>query len=127
MFNYNQFSLSFPDTERYGGFVNAEHKIWGDRLVAYADLFYQNVKVHNELAPSATGPFLRSGIDDPRYPATKSRGRNQPGHRSALRNSGWSERGRGRCAAGRFQSFQPLSTIHLGRHYAHDWRTSGIA
>ena len=60
-FNYNQFSLSFPDTERYGGFVNAEHKIWGDRLVAYADLFYQNVKVHNELAPSATGPFLALG------------------------------------------------------------------
>ena len=60
-FNYNQFSLSFPDTERYGGFVNAEHKVWGDRLVAYADLFYQNVKVHNELAPSATGPFLALG------------------------------------------------------------------
>jgi hypothetical protein len=60
-FNFNQFSLSFPDTERYGGFVNAEHKVWGDRLIAYADLFYQNVKVHNELAASATGPFLAPG------------------------------------------------------------------
>ncbi len=58
IFNFNQFSLSFPDTERYGGFVNAEHKVWGDQLVAYADLFYQNVKVHNELAASATGTFL---------------------------------------------------------------------
>jgi iron complex outermembrane receptor protein len=61
LFNFNQFSLSFPDTERYGGFVNTEHKVWGDRLVAYADLFYQDVKIHNELAASATGPFLSLG------------------------------------------------------------------
>jgi iron complex outermembrane recepter protein len=60
-FNYNQFSSSFPDTERYGGFVNTEHKVWGDRLVAYGDLFYQNVQVQNELAPSATGDFLTPG------------------------------------------------------------------
>ena len=60
-FNFNQFALSFPDTERYGGFVNTEHKIWGDQLVAYADLFYQDVKVHNELAPSATGDFIFPG------------------------------------------------------------------
>ena len=61
-FNFNQFSLSFPDTERYGGFVNTEHKVWGDQLVAYADLFYQDVKVHNELAASATGDFIATGF-----------------------------------------------------------------
>jgi iron complex outermembrane recepter protein len=60
-FNFNQFALSFPDTERYGGFVSAAHKVWADQLVVYADLFYQNVQTHTELAPSATGPFLAVG------------------------------------------------------------------
>ena len=61
LFNYNQFSLSFPETERYGGFFNAEHKVCGDQLVFYADTLYQDVKVHNELAASPTGPFLAPG------------------------------------------------------------------
>jgi len=60
-FNFNEFSLSFPETERYGGFFNVEHKLFGERLVAYADMFYQNVRVRNELAASATGPFLAPG------------------------------------------------------------------
>lgn len=60
-FNYNQFAFAFSDTERYGGFVNAEHKVWADQLVIYADLFYQNVKEHTELAPSATGDFIAPG------------------------------------------------------------------
>ncbi|MGI8955460.1 MAG: TonB-dependent receptor plug domain-containing protein [Chthoniobacterales bacterium] len=60
-FNFNQYSLSFPETERYGGFFNAEHKLFGERLIAYADMFYQNVQTHNELAPSATGDFLAPG------------------------------------------------------------------
>ena len=72
-FNFNQFSLSFPDTERYGGFFTAEHKLFGERLIAYADMFYQNVQTHNELAPSATGPFLALGSTTlfipPQHPA----------------------------------------------------------
>ena len=60
-FNYNLFSLSFPETERYGGYFSAERKIFGDQMVAYADMFYQNVKTHNELAPPATGPFQSKG------------------------------------------------------------------
>jgi iron complex outermembrane recepter protein len=61
LFNFNQFSLTFPETERYGGFLNVEHKICSDELVLFADMLYQDVKVHNELAASATGPFLSPG------------------------------------------------------------------
>ena len=60
-FSFNQFSLSFPETERYGGFVNAEHKIFGERLVAYADMLYQDVQTNNHLAPPPTFDFLTPG------------------------------------------------------------------
>ena len=60
-FNFNEFSLSFPESERYGAYVSAEHKVFGDQLVVYADAFYQNVKTHNELAPPATGSFQSKG------------------------------------------------------------------
>ena len=60
-FNFNEFSLSFPESERYGGYLSASHKIFGDQLVAYADGYYQNVKTHNELAPPATGNFQTAG------------------------------------------------------------------
>ena len=60
-FNFNLFSLSFPQTERYGGYLSADHKVFGDQMVLYADMFYQNVKTHNELAPPATGSFQSKG------------------------------------------------------------------
>ena len=60
-FNFNLFALAFPDTERYGDFFNAERKVCGDQLVAYGDLFYQDVKEHTELAASATGDFIAPG------------------------------------------------------------------
>ena len=60
-FNFNQFSLSFPESERYGGYLSADHKIFGDQMVVYADGFYQNVKTHNELAAPATGSFQTKG------------------------------------------------------------------
>src|SRR6266566_4562438 len=60
-FNFNQFSLSFPESERYGVWVSADHKVFGDQLVVYADGFYQNVKTHNELAAPATGSFQTLG------------------------------------------------------------------
>src|SRR5438105_9699056 len=60
-FNFNEFSLSFPETERYGIYLSGEHKVFGDQLVIYADGFYQNVKTHNELAPPATGSFQTFG------------------------------------------------------------------
>ncbi|MEO6970580.1 MAG: TonB-dependent receptor [Chthoniobacterales bacterium] len=60
-YNFNAFSLSFPATERYGGYVSAEHKFFGDQMVLYGDMFYQNVQTHNELAPPATGSFQTTG------------------------------------------------------------------
>jgi len=61
-FNFNEFSLSFPSSERYGGYVAMDHKIFGDQLVVYADGMYQNVKTHNELAAPATGNFQSPGF-----------------------------------------------------------------
>src|SRR5205085_4171055 len=49
-FNFNEFSLSFPESERYGIYLSGDHKVFGDQLVIYANGFYQNVKTHNELA-----------------------------------------------------------------------------
>src|SRR5437867_3630272 len=60
-FNFNQFSLSFPESERYGAYVSAEHKVFGDQMVVYADGFYRSVKTHNELAAPATGSFQTKG------------------------------------------------------------------
>jgi iron complex outermembrane receptor protein len=60
-FNFNEFSLSFPQSERYGVYLSGEHKVFGDQLVIYADGYYQNVKTHNELAPPATGSFQTQG------------------------------------------------------------------
>jgi iron complex outermembrane receptor protein len=60
-FNFNKFSESFPEAERYGVYLSGEHKFIGDQLVVYADGFYQNVKAHNELAGPATGNFQTFG------------------------------------------------------------------
>ena len=60
-FNFNAYSEALPDSERYGGFWNATHKICSDQLVLYADFFYQNVQTSYELAPTGTGPFQNPG------------------------------------------------------------------
>src|SRR5947208_510881 len=60
-FNFNQFSLSFPESERYGAYVSGDDKVFGDQMVVYADGFYQTVQTHNELAPPATGSFETKG------------------------------------------------------------------
>jgi iron complex outermembrane recepter protein len=60
-FNFNRYSEALPDTERYGGFVNFDHKICGDQLLVYGDFFYQNVKTSYDLAPTATGAFQTPG------------------------------------------------------------------
>ncbi|MBA3963923.1 MAG: TonB-dependent receptor plug domain-containing protein [Chthoniobacterales bacterium] len=60
-FNFNAFSESLPDTERYGGLAQVEHKVFGEQLELYAELFYQNVLTQHEVAPSATGAFLTPG------------------------------------------------------------------
>ena len=60
-FNSEPGRNSVPQSERYGGFLNADHKICGEQLVAYADLFYQNVKTEYSLAPAPTGFFQNPG------------------------------------------------------------------
>ncbi|PZR78381.1 MAG: hypothetical protein DLM52_02995 [Chthoniobacterales bacterium] len=60
-FNFNLTALSFPESERYGGYLSADHKIFGDQMVLYADGYYENVKTHNEAAPPATGSFQTKG------------------------------------------------------------------
>src|SRR4029453_1670651 len=49
-FNFNLTAASFPSSERWGGYLSADHKIFGDQMVLYADGYYQNVKTHNEAA-----------------------------------------------------------------------------
>src|SRR5256714_10057529 len=46
-FNFNEFSLSFPDSERYGGYVAMDHQNFRQPIVIYADRMYQNVQTHN--------------------------------------------------------------------------------
>ncbi|MDB6147662.1 MAG: hypothetical protein JWO45_1326 [Spartobacteria bacterium] len=61
LFNFNLFASSFPDSERYGGFVNFDHKICGEQLIFYGDFFYQTVRTEYQLAPSPVtfqGPGL---------------------------------------------------------------------
>src|SRR5438270_3712308 len=60
-FNFNLFASSFPKSERYGTYLSAEHKVFGDQMVLYADGYYENVKTHNEAAPPATGNFETKG------------------------------------------------------------------
>ena len=61
VFDFNKFSASFPEIENYGGFVNFSHKLFGDQMVLFGDLFYENTTSHDELAPSATGSFQTAG------------------------------------------------------------------
>ncbi len=60
-FNYNAFSEALPDSERYGSYVTADHKVWDDQLVLYADLSYENVQTGYDLAPTPTANFRTPG------------------------------------------------------------------
>src|SRR4051794_19033366 len=60
-FDYNLFSGALPTLENYGGFANFTHKIFGEQMVLFGDLYYQNSSSHNELAPVATNNFQTPG------------------------------------------------------------------
>jgi iron complex outermembrane receptor protein len=60
-FNFNQFSSSFPEQERWGGYVAFEDKICDDQLRFYGDFYYVDSKSHDELAPGATNDFITKG------------------------------------------------------------------
>ena len=60
-FDYNLFAGALPELENYGGFANFTHKIFGDQMVLFGDMYYQNSSSHNELAPVATNNFETPG------------------------------------------------------------------
>jgi outer membrane receptor protein involved in Fe transport len=60
-FDFNLFSGAFPDIESYGGFANFTHKIFGEQMILFGDIYYQNSSSHNELAPVATNDFDTPG------------------------------------------------------------------
>src|SRR5438552_4254390 len=60
-FNFNLYAGSYPEQERWGGYVAFEHKICDDQLRIFGDFYYVDAKTHDELAPTATGPFETPG------------------------------------------------------------------
>jgi len=61
-FNFNEFSVSLPKSERLGAFVSGERRLFGsENIKGYVDISYQNVEAENALAPSATGNFTTAG------------------------------------------------------------------
>src|ERR1043166_1610682 len=106
-FNFNEFSLSFPDSERYGGYVAMDHKIFGDQLVIYADGMYQNVKTHNELAAPATGNFQTPGFVTIAIPPRVA----NPAGTTPFGGPTYAETG---VAPGAFNPFNPFNQIISG-------------
>ncbi len=60
-FNFNKFSSSFPEQERWGGYASFIHKVCDDQVQVYGDFMYDDSKTHDELAPIATGSFQTTG------------------------------------------------------------------
>ena len=60
-FNFNLFSSSFPEQERWGGYGAFNDKICGDEVQIFGDFYYDDVKQHDVLAPIATGSFVTKG------------------------------------------------------------------
>jgi iron complex outermembrane receptor protein len=61
VFNSALFSGSYPESDRYGGFLHGDHQLFGKQMVLYADLLYAHDEVRNELAPTPTGLFQAPG------------------------------------------------------------------
>ena len=102
-YNFNRDAGAVPDSERYGGFVNAAHKICDEQLVAYADFFYQNVNTRYEIAPTATGPFQTLGNTTLAIPPQ------QPG--PTLAGPSYEDTG---VSLGAFNPFNPFQQIISG-------------
>ncbi|MEY2487061.1 MAG: iron complex outerrane recepter protein [Verrucomicrobiota bacterium] len=61
VFNFNLFSSSFPEQERWGGYASFIDKVCGDQVQIYGDFMYDDSKTHDVLAPLATGSFQTVG------------------------------------------------------------------
>jgi len=106
-FNFNEFSLAFPESERYGGYVAMDHKFLGDALVVYGDAMYQNVKTHNELAAPATGNFQTPGFVTLAIPAREP----NPAGTTPFGGPTYAETG---VTPGAFNPFNPFNQIISG-------------
>ena len=60
-FDFNLFAGSLPEIENYGGFANFSHKIFGEQMILFGDIYYERSSSHNELAPVATNDFDTPG------------------------------------------------------------------
>jgi iron complex outermembrane recepter protein len=60
-FNFNAFSSSYPEQERWGGYTAFSHKVCDDQLQIYGDFYYVDAKTHDELAPNATNNWETPG------------------------------------------------------------------
>lgn len=102
-FPFNRYAGELPDTERYGAYLNADHKIFGDRMVAYADVFFQRADISHEQAPAGSGPFRRSGVQAIAIPP------HAPG--ATLGGPTYAETG---VPAGAYNPFNPFQQIISG-------------
>ncbi len=69
-FNFNEFSMSLPRSQRESAFFNGESKLFGTENVrGYYDFSYSKVFVENQLAPLATGTFTSPGVGEIVIPA----------------------------------------------------------
>jgi iron complex outermembrane receptor protein len=102
-FNFNAFSSSFPESNRYGDFANLDHKVFGDQMVLYGDASYENVKTVNTPAAAATGSFQSPGQAVLAIPP------NSPG--AVLGGPTYEETG---LALGSFNPFNPFQQIISG-------------
>jgi iron complex outermembrane receptor protein len=105
-FNFNLTASSFPQSERYGGYLSADHKIFGDQMVLYADGYYENVKTHNEAAPPATGNFQTKGQTTLAIPPHMSLGGVSPPNTPTYAETG--------VPADAFNPFNPFDQIISG-------------
>ena len=71
-FNFNLYSSSWPQQERWGGYAAFEHKICDDQLRLFGDFYYVDAKTHDELASDATGNFDHAWFPDALHPAQSS-------------------------------------------------------
>jgi iron complex outermembrane recepter protein len=105
-FNFNLTAMSYPESERYGGYLAADHKIFGDQMVLYADGYYENVKTHNEAAPPATGNFETKGQTTLAIPPNSPLGGVSPPNTPTFAETG--------VPADAFNPFNPFNQIISG-------------
>ena len=60
-FNFNPYTSEVPDTERYGGYLNARHSAFGEQMVIYGDVFFQRSEADFQAAPPPTFNFSTPG------------------------------------------------------------------